>query len=92
MIEFANNNNSFASSSLTPFYLNKGFYPRISFSPDHTSYETTKQRLNAAKAEDIAIQMEDLLEFAKQRLLISQETIKRQANRKRKDVHYSLGD
>jgi len=76
MIEFANNNNRSASSFLTPFFLNKGFHPRISFCPDQISYETTKQRLNAAKAKDIAMQIEGLLEFAKRRLLISQQFIK----------------
>jgi len=92
IIEFADNNNRFASSSLTPFFLNKGFHPRMSFCPDQTSYETTKQRLDAAKAEDIAMQMEGLLEFAKRRLLISQQSIKNQTDRRRKDVTYSLGN
>jgi len=90
MIEFADNNNRSASSSLTPFFLNKGFHSRMSFSSDQISYETTKQRLDAAKAEDIAMQIEGLLEFAKQRLLISQKSIKNQADRRRKDVIYRL--
>jgi len=64
----------------------------MSFCPDQIFYETTKQRLDVAKAKDIAMQMEDLLEFAKQRLTISQESIKNQTDRKRKNVTYSLGD
>jgi len=92
IVEFADNNNRFSSSSLTPFFLNKGFHPRISFCPDQTSYETTKQRLDAAKAENIAMQIKEFLKFAKKRLSISQESIKNQMDRRRKDVTYSLGD
>jgi len=64
----------------------------MSFCSDQISYETIKQCLDAAKAENIAMQIEGLLEFAKRRLLISQQSIKNQTNRKRKDVIYSLGN
>lgn len=45
MIEFSDNNNIASATSITPFYLNKGFYPRISFDPDTSDYETTRERL-----------------------------------------------
>ena len=54
MVEFSNNNNSSSATKLTPFYLNKGFHPYISFNPNSTSYKTTRQRLQAIKAEGIS--------------------------------------
>lgn len=48
MVEFAD---------LPPFYLNKGFHPRMSFAPNTATYE----RLLAMKADDIAEHMEELL-------------------------------
>ena len=54
LVEFADNNNTSASSNQTPFYLNKGFHPRMDFSPDDTTYETVKKRVDSGRAQDIA--------------------------------------
>lgn len=91
-MEFANNNNESASSSMTPFFLNKGFHPRINFSPDETDYDIIKKKIDSAKAKDITVQIEDLLNRSKERLLASQQRIVNQANKKRKDKSYRIGD
>jgi len=39
---------------MTLFYINKGFYPRISFGLDTSSYSLIRARLEASKAEDIS--------------------------------------
>ena len=57
MAEFADNDGVSSSIGLTPFYINKGFHLRISFSRDLISYESTRKRLNAAKVESIADNM-----------------------------------
>jgi len=45
------------------FYFNKEFHSRMSFNLDMTDYETTHERLEARKADDIVIQMKELLNF-----------------------------
>ena len=92
LVEFADNNNTSASSHQTPFYLNKGFHPRMDFSPDDTTYDTVKKRVDSGRAQDIAEHMERLLVDAKARLQDSQERMKKQADRKRKDKSYEIGD
>jgi len=37
------------------FYFNKEFHSRMSFDSDTTDYETTRERLEARKADDIVI-------------------------------------
>ena len=43
MIEFSDNNNAFSATSLSLFYLNKGFHSRMSFSLNETTYESTHE-------------------------------------------------
>ena len=92
MLEFADNDNLSTSLGLSPFYFNHGFHPRMSFSPDCNSYETTRERLQATKADDIAKRMEELLEYGRSQLLKSQSSMEAQANKHRKDVSYEIGD
>ena len=55
------------ATSIIPFYLDKGFHLRMSFDPDTTSYELTRNRLIAAEAQDIIERIKELLEFGRQR-------------------------
>jgi len=55
MIEFSENFNIFSIISMTSFYFNKSFHSRMSFDSDMTDYETTRERLEARKADDIII-------------------------------------
>jgi len=52
MVEFSDNSNTSSATAMSPFYFNKGFHPRMSFDPDTTDYETTRQRIEARKADD----------------------------------------
>ena len=61
--EFADNDVISASTGLTPFFANKGFHPRISFSPDIISYDITRKRLDAVKVEDIINHMQGILDY-----------------------------
>ncbi len=54
MAEFADNDVVSSSTGVTPFYANKEFHLRMRFSSDSKSYESTRKRLDAAKAENIA--------------------------------------
>ena len=92
MAEFADNNAVSASTGLSPFFVNKGFHPRMSFSPDPTSYATTRERLLAAKAEDITGTMQNILNYVRDHADVAQKRMTAQANKHRKAVEYAEGD
>jgi len=74
------------------FYFIKEFHPRMSFDSDTTDYETTRERLEARKADDIVIQMKELLSFDRQQLKKTKLIIKVQINKHRRDVIYEVDD
>jgi len=77
---------------MTSFYFNKNFHSRISFDSDMTDYETTRERLEAKKADDIIIQMKELLIFDHQQLRKTKQIIEAQINKHRRDVIYEVDD
>jgi len=77
---------------MIPFYFNKEFHPRMSFDPDTTDYKTTRERLEARKADDIVIRMEELLNFGRQQLEKTKLTIEVQVNKHRRNVIYEVDD
>lgn len=64
----------------------------MSFSSDKTDYETTRQRLDAAKAEDITTHMQDILAYIRQNLEHAQESMVSQTNKHRYDICFKEGD
>ena len=76
IVEFSDNNNTSSATSLLLFYLNKGFHPRMSFDPDTSTYKSTRKRLQSAKAEDITTRMQEILNFERQQLKKSRESMK----------------
>ncbi len=84
--------NTSSTSSMTPFYVNKGFHPRMSFGPDTSSYSSTRTRLEASKAEDISQRMQELLDYGKSNLKVTQEQMKDQVDKHRRDISYNVGD
>ncbi len=92
MMEFSDNFNIFSITSMIFFYFNKEFYSRMSFDSDTTDYETTRERLEARKADDIVIQMKELLNFGRQQLKKTKLIIEVQINKHRRDVIYEVDD
>ena len=92
MMKFSDNSNTFSITSMTPFYFNKEFHPRMSFDSDTTDYETTRERLEARKADDIVIRMKELLNFGRQQLEKTKLIIEVQVNKHRRDVIYEVDD
>jgi len=74
------------------FYFNKEFHPRMSFDSDTTDYETTRERLEARKADDIVIQIKELLSFNRHQLKKTKLIIKVQINKHRRNVIYEVDD
>jgi len=92
MVKFSDNFNTFSTISMISFYFNKEFHPRMSFDSDTTDYETTRERLEARKADDIAIRMKELLSFGRQQLEKTKLVIEVQVNKHRRNVIYEVGD
>ncbi len=74
------------------FYFNKEFHSRMSFDSDTTDYETTRERLEARKADDIVIRMKELLSFNHQQLKKTKLIIEVQINKHRRNVIYEVDD
>jgi len=66
---------------MTSFYFNKSFHSRMSFDSNTTDYETTHERLEARKANDIVIQMKELFIFNHQQLKKTKQIIEAQINK-----------
>jgi len=64
----------------------------MSFDSDTTDYETTRQRLEARKVDDIIIQMKELLIFNRQQLKKMKQIIEAQINKHRRDIIYEVDD
>ena len=92
MMKFSENFNIFSIISMTSFYFNKSFHSRVSFNLDTTDYETTHERLEARKADDIVTWMKELLIFNRQQLEKTKQIIEAQINKHRRDVIYEVDD
>jgi hypothetical protein len=64
----------------------------MSFDSDTTDYKTTCERLEARKANNIVIQMKELLNFDHQQLKKTKLIIEVQINKHRRDVIYEVDD
>jgi len=88
MIEFVNNNALFSVISSISFFLNKDFHSRMSFELDVIEYESSCERLQTAKAENISENMNKTLKFARESLAKTREQMMKQVNKHRKEVDY----
>ena len=81
------------ATGFSPFYLNHGFEPIISFNRHYRlTAINTQQRYEFHRAEDIAGRMEELLKQARDFLRIQQGAMCTAANRYRQPVEFLVGD
>jgi hypothetical protein len=64
----------------------------MSFDSDTIDYETTHERLEVRKADDIVIRMKELLNFDRQQLKKTKLIIEVQINKHRRNVIYEVDD
>ncbi len=69
MIEFINNNALFSVIFLISFFLNKDFHSRMSFELDVIKYESSHERLQTTKVENISEHMNKTLKFVRKSLV-----------------------
>ena len=85
MGEFAYNNAKNASTGYTPFKLNCGFYPRVSFEDD------IDPRSRSRSANELAKELRKLIEICQQNPLHAQELQKRAYDKGVKPWSYAPG-
>ena len=89
MTKFADNNKLSAATDMSLFFANKSFNPRITIDFNETSYESTRERLLTAKAENIIDIMTNILKLMQSNLQRSKQAITTQANKHRNLIKYN---
>ncbi len=90
MIKFINNNALFSIIFLISFFLNKDFHSYISFELNVIEYESSCERLQMTKAENISEHMNKTLKFARKSLVKTWKQMMKQVNKHRKEVDYKI--
>ncbi len=90
MIEFIDNNALFSIIFLIFFFLNKDFHSCMSFELDVIKYESSYERLQMTKVENIFEYMNKTLKFACKSLVKTWEQMMKQVNKHRKKVNYEI--
>ena len=88
MTEFADNNAIFATTELSFFFVNKKFHSRMSFSSDSISYATTRERLLIVKTKNIIETMQNILNYVRDNVEMTQKRMIAQINKHRKTMKY----
>ena len=86
MAEFAYNNAKNASTGYTPFELNCGYHPRVSYEED------LDPRSKSRTAEELSSKLRELMTVCQQNLHHAQELQKRGYNKGVKPQSYAPGD
>ncbi len=90
MIEFVDNNVLSSVIFLIFFFMNKNFHSHMSFDSDIIEYESTRERLQIIRVEDIFNHMNKTLIFACETLIKTWEQMMNQANKHRKKINYKI--
>lgn len=90
--EWAARANEHDTIGISPFFLNNGYHPRMSFTYEPRKAKDARQRKEFKQAESIAHWMDATLEVAKKNMKAAQESMIAQANKKRQDVTFEVGE
>ena len=94
--EFAANNVESSSIRTSPFFANYGFHPRMSYNFEPTLPEDAakpREMIQREKAGVIAKKMEEIGEFLRAEMTLSQSRMEEQANKNRTPApRYAIGD
>ncbi len=90
MTEFVDNNALFSVIFSISFFLNKDFHSCMSFELNVIKYESSHERLQMTKVENISEHMNKTLKFARKSLVKTWELMMKQVNKHRKEVNYEI--
>ena len=91
-MKFSDNNNVFSFISIFFFYMNKDFHSRMSFSSNISNYNSTRERIETEKINDIVNRMQKLLKFNQKHMKKIKSTMRKQINKHRKKIKYQIDD
>ena len=74
------------------FYINKDFHSRINFSSNISNYNSTRERIETKKINDIINRMQKLLKFDQKHIKKIRSTMRKQINKHRKEMKYQVDD
>ena len=74
------------------FYMNKDFHSRMSFSSNTSNYDSTRERIEAEKINDIINRMQKLLKFDQKHMKEIRSTMRKHINKHRKEIKYQIDD
>ena len=92
IVKFTDNNAVNKSTEMTPFYLNKGFSPCMSFNPDTMKTVTVQEKLQICSATEIIKIMDKILSVTHDNLTRAQGDMIRQANCQHCMKDFAVGD
>ena len=72
--------------------MNKDFHSRMNFNLNTSNYDSTRERIEAKKIDDIVNRMQKLLKFDQKHMKKIRSTMRKQINKHRKKVKYQIDD
>ena len=92
--EFAANAAASATTTVTPFFANYGYEPRMSFDTNLTNQQgdTARERVELTKANELTIKMKSVWDWTGKQMQKAQERMKRYADQGRSDKEFTEGD
>jgi len=94
MIDFAAAALPHESTGISPFLVDCGYEPRVSFDWNRPSLESTPSanRINREDAQKLVKRMEEIWNFARDSMAKAQERQRVQANKHRREIDFEVGD
>ena len=72
--------------------MNKDFHSRMNFSSNTSNYDSTRERIETEKINDIVNRMQKLLKFDQKQMKEIKSIMRKQVNRHRKKVKYQMNE
>ncbi len=84
------------STGLSPSQIELGYQPRMSYDWEERTKDfskvTAREKLNREEAQTLASRTKESVEWAKKNLLLNQEKMRTQANKKRREPDFAIKD
>ena len=90
IMKFVDNNDVFAITNLTPFFINKNYHSRMIFDPNLDDYEITKKRLLIKQNEFIVEKMNRIIEWAKTNAANARQRMTTRVNKSRYSINFEI--
>ena len=91
-MKFANNNDVFATTELTSFFINKNYHSRMIFDSNLDDYEITKERLLIKQDEFIVEKMNRIIEYVKINVTDVKQKMTARVNKTRLSISFEIED